>query len=183
MLKLHSLYKCYGSECTAGKDQQVLPVLEVYWIPAPKGNLFIVAHLSDQWKALGISKICYELGALQNNQSSLASSRRAVDELTSPLPSQTHRDVAPFYPKIPTSGYFPVTTHATSSAKYWCTVVCCWCCFIMLWKILLKGLLLHQVEFSQCLLGAYMCVKWMYRAVCHQKKKKKKVKDTTKPVL
>lgn len=30
VLKLHSLYQYHGSECTAGKDQQVLPVLEEF---------------------------------------------------------------------------------------------------------------------------------------------------------
>lgn len=35
--KLHSLCKCYGSECTAGKEQQVLPVLgEFTAFPHPK---------------------------------------------------------------------------------------------------------------------------------------------------
>lgn len=62
-------------------------------------------------------------------------------------------------------------------------VHCWWCWFLMLWKSLLKGLLLHQVEFSQCLPGAHVYVKCMYRAVCHNWKKKKKIKDTTKPVL
>lgn len=37
VLKLHSLDKCYGSECSAGKDQQVLPVLEEFTgFPHPK---------------------------------------------------------------------------------------------------------------------------------------------------
>lgn len=62
----------------------------VYWIPTPKGILFIVAHLSDQWKPLGTSEISYEWGALQNQQFPLASATRA--ELTSPFPSQTHRN-------------------------------------------------------------------------------------------
>ena len=79
-----------------------------------------------------------------------------------------HRDITPSNPTISTSGYVPVTTHATSSAKYWCGGL-----LMLLFNASLKGLLSREVEFSQCLLGACMHVKWMYRTVCHTLEKKK----------
>lgn len=116
MLKLHSLYKCYGSECTAGKDQQVLPVLEEFTgFPHPKvfclllltcqinGSLWASVESPGNWVPFQTSSFLW----LQ------------LEELSWPHLCHFKHIGTPFL-QTSTSDHFPGTIHATSSAKHWC---------------------------------------------------------------
>lgn len=136
MLKTYDLYKHYSSGCTSGKDQQVLPVLEhLTWFPHWKViysllltcqiNERLLASVKPLWthsKQPGCSGIIWKSSSGINVTFCISN--------------------APFCPKISTSGYSPVTIHATSSAKYWnCSLLLLQLHFNILKSLIQKAIL------------------------------------------
>lgn len=162
--ELHSLCKCCGSECTAGKEQQVLPVLEEFpAFPHPKVFcwLLLTCQINDRLWASENSprdRVPFKTSSLLWHQ---------LQELSWPhLVHLKHRGSAPFLQKS-TSDHFPGTIQATPSAKHRCGS--------LLFVNALKNLIKRTIFAPRggkflCFPGAHKYVKWWCAALhrCQQ---------------